>query len=141
MRTLTFIAGWLLVAFSSIFVVGAVGDLVRDREDWSVKVGVGLFFGILGYVGFRLARSRSGPPPLPPPQLLLSIAQRLGGRMTLAEAVLHGRLSVERTRDALKELTRQGLAELHLTEKGEEVYSFSGLVPGDKASARDPLAP
>jgi len=136
--------GWLLVAISALFVVVAVGDLLDggDRGDIrpQINLGIAAFFIVVGYFGFRLATSKPpGPQALSREQQILALAHRANGKLTLAEAVLHSRMSVTEVKGVLKDLVRQGLAELHLTEGGEEVYAFSGLVPEEKESAKDPF--
>lgn len=136
--------GWLLLAISALFSVIAFGDLLAGREGDvrpQINLGIGAFFLVLGYFGFRLATGKPGSQPaLSPDQQMLALAQRLNGRLTLAEAVLHCRLPVSEAKEVLRGLVHQGLADLHLTEGGEEVYAFSGLNPEDKRSAKDPFA-
>lgn len=143
MRPLALV-GWIVVAFSGFFVLAAIGDLLdgsaAEDVEPGVVAGLAVFFTVVGYLGYRLAVSKpAGAAALSPEQRVLELAQRMQGRLTLAEVVLHCKMPVPQAKEVMKTLVRQGLAELHLTDGGEEVYAFSGFIPEEKASAKDPF--
>lgn len=135
--------GLSIMAASGFFVLAALGDIVSGgdgRTSMGVLLGLLAFFSLTAYAGYRLYRNQArSAPTLSPEQRVLALANRLQGRITLAEVVLHCRLSTPQARALLRELVRQRLAEVHVSDGGEEVYVFGGFVPEEKDSARDPL--
>jgi hypothetical protein len=139
MRPLALV-GWLIVALSSFFVLAFIGELIGGSEEPGIVAGLAVFFAVVGYLGYRFAMGQlAGAAALSPEQRVLELAQRMQGRLTLAEVVLHCKMPVPQAKEVMKTLVRQGLAELHLTDGGEEVYAFSGFIPEEKASAKDPF--
>ncbi len=135
--------GWFIVALSGFFVIAAIGDLVSGTSGEAgpgVVAGLAVFFAIVGVLGYRLATSKT-PRSIAqsPEQRILALAKQLQGRVTLAEVVLHCQLEVEQARSLLKEMVRKGLAELHLSDQGDEVFMFGGFAPETKETAKDPL--
>lgn len=135
--------GWLVVALSAFFVIAALGDLIGGTSGEAgpgVVAGLAIFFAITGFLGYRMAVSpKPGEQPPSAEQRILALAQQMKGRVTLAEIVLNCQLRPEQAREMLKDMVRQGLAELHVSDGGEEVYAFGGLMPEEKNSAKDPL--
>jgi hypothetical protein len=139
MRPLALV-GWLIVALSGFFVLAFIGELIGGSEEPGIVAGLAVFFAVVGYLGYRFAMGQlAGAATLSPEQRVLELAQRMQGRLTLAEVVLHCKMPVPQAKEVMKTLVRQGLAELHLTDGGEEVYAFSGFIPEEKASAKDPF--
>jgi hypothetical protein len=135
--------GWFIVAMSGFFVVAAISDLVSGNtgeEGPGVLAGIAVFFAIVGALGYRLASAKN-PRNLAtsPEQRILALAKQMQGRVTLAEVVLHCQLEIEQARTHLREMVRKGLAELHLSDQGDEVFVFAGFVPDTKETAKDPL--
>jgi tRNA(Ile)-lysidine synthase TilS/MesJ len=138
--------GWFIVASSGFFVVAAVGELVSgsrtsDTEP-GVVAGLGIFFAITAYLGWRLIKnSQTINKPLlaSPEQRILGLAKQNHGRITLAEVVLNCNLEVDQARNHLRQMVREGMAELHLSDSGDEVYAFAGFMPETKQTAKDPL--
>ena len=135
--------GLFVLANSAFFVVAALANLIAGDSETEPGVILGLlvFFALTGYGGYWLYRSsgKKPPNPNPPEQRILALAEKNQGRITLAEVVLYCDLKTEEAREQLKSMVRQGLAELHVSEGGEEVYAFGGLMPEEKHSATDPL--
>lgn len=71
----------------------------------------------------------------------LRLARDLDGRLTVAELALETSLSIDEARALLEELTHDGVAELQLTDAGNNVYVFGAFVDGgrQKLSARSML--
>ena len=135
--------GWFIVAISGFFVIAALGDLVSGASGEAgpgVVAGLAVFFAIVGVLGYRLATAKT-PRSIAqlPEQRILALAKQMQGRVTLAEAVLYCHLETEQARTYLREMVRKGLAELHLSDQGDEVFVFAGFAPETKATARDPL--
>ncbi|GAO76691.1 hypothetical protein [Meiothermus ruber] len=135
--------GWFIVALSGFFVVAAISDLVSGNlgeEGPGVLAGMAVFFTIVGVLGYRLATSKTPQSAAQSPeQRILAVAKQMQGRVTLAEVVLHCQLETEQARAHLREMIRKGLAELHLSDQGDEVYMFAGFAPETKKTAKDPL--
>ncbi len=103
-------------------------------------VGMELFVGCAGVAlaWFNLRR-RAGDPLTAAEaaeQRLLAAARAHGGRITIAAAALDARITVADARERLSHLHRQGIADVELTDSGEMVYLFRGIVPG--AGAAEP---
>ncbi len=135
--------GWFIVAMSGFFVIAAISDLVSGNtgeEGPGVLAGMAVFFAIVGVLGYRLATVKT-PRTLvqSPEQRILALAKQMQGRVTLAEVVLHCQLEIEQARTHLREMVRKGLAELHLSDQGDEVFMFAGFIPETKETAKDPL--
>lgn len=135
--------GWFIVAISGFFVIAAISDLLSGNlgeEGPGVLAGLAVFFAIVGVLGYRLATSKN-PRNIArsPEQRILALAKQMQGRVTLAEVVLHCQLEIEQARSHLREMVRKGLAELHLSDQGDEVFMFGGFAPETKETAKDPL--
>lgn len=135
--------GWFIVAISGFFVIAAIGDLVSGASGEAgpgVVAGLAVFFAIVGVLGYRLATAKT-PRSIAqsPEQRILALAKQMQGRVTLAEVVLYCHLETEQARTHLREMVRKGLAELHLSDQGDEVFMFGGFAPETKETAKDPL--
>ena len=137
--------GWFVLASSGFFVLAALGDLLSGgtgETEPGVIAGLGVFFTITGYLGWRLIKNsqNSAKANQPTPeQRILALAKQNKGRITLAEIVLSCNLEADQARQHLREMVREGMAELHLSDGGDEVYAFAGFMPETKQSAKDPL--
>ncbi len=132
---------------SSFFVMAAISDLITGG-DGSTPVGVlmGLlvfFGGTMTGSGFLAKRLWSGAPrvafdPVAVEHALLSQAQAKGGRLTVAEVAIALKVPVSQAKAALDHLVTSGVADLLVSDSGEIVYRFAGLINDDeKHSARD----
>lgn len=90
-------------------------------------------------IGYTERVARSPQTPLLPSGIFWHRPEKNQGRVTLAEVVLYCDLKTEKAREQLKSMARQGLAGLHISEGGEEVFAFGGLMPEEKRSSSDPL--
>lgn len=72
---------------------------------------------------------------------VLRTARKLEGRLTLAEVSLHTRLDVAEAREVLDEFERHGIAEMQISDSGQEVYVFPAFTDGgrDKLTATSVL--
>lgn len=72
---------------------------------------------------------------------VLRTARKYEGRVTLAEISLETRLDVSEARQILDEFELHGIAELQISDGGQEVYVFPAFTDGgrDKLTARSPL--
>ncbi len=131
-----------MVAISGFFVIAAISDLVFGTSGEAgpgVVAGLAVFFAIVGVLGYRLATAKTKRIADSPEQRILALAKQMQGRVTPAEVVLYCHLETEQARTQLREMVRKGLAELHLSDQGDEVFMFGGFAPETKATARDPL--
>lgn len=142
-QTMRGVIGWLMVALSAFFVIAALGDLIggtSGETEPGVVAGLAIFFAITGFLGYRMTTSpKPGEQSISIEQRILGLAQQMKGRVTLAEIVLNFNLRPQQAREVLKNMVQQGLAELYISDGGEEVYAFGGLMPEEKNSAKDPL--
>lgn len=145
MRTLFGMLGVLVALFSLFLVVTSVSELVSGggTTETSVLIGLLVFFSGTSLLGAWFARKmlrKPGRSAFEIEQAVLALAAAHGGRLTLAEVSTGCRLSVADARDALQRLCGQGVADLHMTDAGVEVYAFEGFIDAAaKAGARDLL--
>lgn len=145
-RTLRQGVGLLLMAGGGMFVVMAIADLLgagaRDTET-GVAVALLVLFSGVGYGGALLFRSgrrsarlaaRAGAEALE--RRVLDFARAHDGRVTLAEVAEACDVPVTEAKALLDALTKQGVADLTMTDQGILVYRFSGfLSAAEKAKA------
>jgi hypothetical protein len=140
------------------FAVGTVG-LVEILSGLADAGGYGAFAFLSGIGGvstwgavrnFKAARAQAlaaGAPgyaaiaaPVDPVKVVLELAAREGGRVTVTEVVAKTPLSLAQAHAALAELSTGELASSVVTEEGVEVFEILGLLaPAQKALARDML--
>lgn len=72
---------------------------------------------------------------------VLAVARRCQGHLTLAELTLETSLGLDEARSVLHDFQMQGVANLEMTDAGQEVYVFAAFVDGgkDKFTARSLL--
>jgi hypothetical protein len=143
MRTLLGAVG-ALVALFSLMLVGAFVAELAAGGDGRTSVGAYVFliavFVVLAVGGAWVARSQlwaaPGRPGYRPPRLsdaereqrILDFAEQEGGRVTVAEIAARCDLPVDDSKVALDRLVAQGVAELHVAERGVLVYIFPGFL-------------
>lgn len=91
---------------------------------------------------YRLLRARRAPalPAADPTHVVLALAAREGGRVTVAEVAAKTHLSLQEARATLDELSRRDMASSIVTEGGVEIFQIKGLLgPAQKLAARDIL--
>ncbi len=147
MRTFFGVIGVLVALLSLFLVATSVSDLMAGgnaKTEPSVLIGMVVFFSGTSLLGAWFARRmlrKSRRSAFEIEQAVLTLAAAHGGRLTLAEVSTGCRLSVADARAALQRLCGQGVADLHMTDAGVEVYAFAGFLDAAaKASARDLLA-
>lgn len=126
--------GVVLFAFSAMFCVFTIGDIVAGGEDAGVAAGLLVFFAISGGAGAWLARRMFGGPPrdhhaekIEREQAVLRLAAATDGRLTVAEVAARCGMTVEDGQATLRELAIQGVAESEIGEGGSLEYVFPGL--------------
>jgi len=119
--------------------VGVVGLLSGDDPAGMVLLTV-FFGGTFATGGYFAKRNLLAPPPVPTallPESLehttLAHAASLGGRITVAELALMGKVPVAAAKEALDALVRQGVADVLVNAEGATVYDFPELM---RAKAR-----
>lgn len=70
---------------------------------------------------------------------ILGLAQRSGGRLSVAEVALGAKVSVEQADAALRDLVRQGVATVYHTPDMDPVYVIAGFDEAAQAKAQDLL--
>lgn len=151
MRAILRAIGFSITLVSAFFVVAVLGDIASGgdgKTSMGVLWGLLVFFSGTAYGGYWLARRNLSSQPvgeLPTDfdkeQRILVLAEASGGKVTVPEVAAHCHLSIENSKAALERMVAQGVAELHVTDEGVLVFTFSGfLSPSEKEAARDPLS-
>ena len=147
MRTIAGIIAILFGLLNLMLLIAAVAELVGGSSETEpgIALGVAVFFlGLtLGCAWFakRMLGHGAAAAALAREQTVLELAQQHGGRVTIAEVAAETRLTVAEAQATLERLSRQGVAERHLTDDHATVFAFRGLMSAErKAAARDPLA-
>lgn len=71
---------------------------------------------------------------------ILRLVQQKGGKITPFEIAAETKMSLDESKSELDRLCETGLAEVHLTEDGNLIYSFQGIVSQiEKTKSRSPL--
>ncbi len=147
MQTLLGVAGLVVALISAFFFAAALTELATGGDGTTstgVYVGLIVFFGLAMAAGAWLAwtrlwrapgRAGHRPPPLSEAereQRILDLAERQGGRVTVAEAASRCDLTVAESKAALDRLVLHGVAELRVSEGGVLVYVFPGFLSDDE---------
>jgi hypothetical protein len=139
MRKFWGITGVLILLFSAFFVAAATGDILKGgdgKNSLGVLWGLLVFFSGTGIGGAVMIKSflwnKVGPPQVSDfdqEQRVLWLAQNKAGIVTVPEAALHCRLSIEDAKHVLDRMSTQGVAELRFRDDGSYFYVFNGFVP------------
>ena len=137
-RAVLGVFGVLIALVSLLFVVMAIGD-IAGGDAYESEAGVVwallLFFLATGACGGWMAwrnlrRVRHGTPETAEEleQRILSVARKLGGRVTVLEVASRCGVSIEEAKEALSRMSRHGVIEPGLTDDGVMIYTFSGFL-------------
>ena len=153
MQTLLGLAGLVVALFGALFFTIAVTEVATGgdgKTSLGVYVGLVVFLGLTTAAGAWLAWTRLWRAPgraghRPPPmsdaereQRILDLAERQGGRVTVAEVASRCDLTVDASKAALDQLVLHNIAELQVSERGVVVYAFPGFLSDEeKARAGD----
>ena len=153
MQTLLGLAGLVVALFGALFFTIAVTELATGgdgKTSLGVYIGLVVFLGLTTAAGAWLAWTRLWRAPgraghRPPPmsdaereQRILDLAERQGGRVTVAEVASRCDLTVDASKAALDQLVLHNVAELQVSERGVVVYVFPGFLSDEeKARAGD----
>ena len=153
MQTLLGIAGLVVALFAALFFTVAITELATGGDG---KTSLGVYVGLIVFLGLTMAagawlawtrlwqapgRAGHRPPPMSDAereQRVLDLAERQGGRVTVAEVASRCDLTVDASKAALDQLVLHGVAELQVSEQGVLVYVFPGFLSDEeKARAGD----
>ncbi|MFN8635776.1 MAG: hypothetical protein U0893_18160 [Chloroflexota bacterium] len=135
----------LIVMFAGLLAIGLYlawrSFIARPPTSGQSRPGAGPARG-----SSRSDRANPGQPPATPrpatdadrEQLILHLAEREGGRLTVVEAATHADLTVADAKAVLDRLVLQQAAQIQVTTAGVLVYVFPGFLSDDeKAGATD----
>ena len=136
--------GALTGIFSVVFVIQAISDILKGAEDGGTLWGLLVFFSLTGIGGVYLTISSVKKKRLyakhKKEKDIIGLITLNGGRITPIEVAAQSRYSIDEARAILDDLCARGAGQLRITDLGETVYVFQGIVPEyDKITARSPL--
>ncbi len=137
--------GVLTILFSAFFITAATTDLLSESDpEVETLLAVIVFFSMTGILGFYLAiahffRNRRKEKEQKERQILKVIASK-GGRVTPVEIAAETNLIIDEAKAALDQLCKSGAGQLQVTENGNMVYVFEGVLSSqEKNTAKSPL--
>lgn len=147
-RHLQGLVGFGLFAASTPCVLAMIHDLVTNAANLEGALMVGGFCTILGVFGVGLMVTALRKPKTPPFEVtrgvereILSIANGLGGRVTVSDLALRGSLTIDESEAALAHFEQRDIARSQISDDGSLVYVFPHFDKKlDKSTAVDPLA-
>lgn len=139
--------GFSLLMMSALFVISF---LLKFLTTGHLHLFYMLLFAGAGYAGYYLIKltfpwnlkdAAAKPKDFTKlRQQVLLLAQAQKGRVAVSEVAKLTGLSLNESTTLLKDLVREGLAEVWVTEQGGLVYVFKEFFPDYKESAQDPFA-
>jgi hypothetical protein len=139
--------GWSLLLVGAFFTTAAVIDIVTGSDKKTgldVLVGLVVFFGGLGYGGFRLIRAGTAGadrvlPPVAREAAALRLAHTSGGSIGAAQLAAHAAMSFQEAEATLASLVGQGACDTVVTDGGAVLYRFPdlALTEGERRRALD----
>lgn len=147
MRKFLGVTGVVLCGFSCFIALGGLINITKpDNDNLAGDIVLLLFFIAAAVGGFILAKThlRAAPAKKLTEQekedLVLKLASSRNGRITRAELARDSALSLAESQKILEHMCEIGVAQLHVTDEGNLVYAFPGLISADeKATAKDAL--
>jgi hypothetical protein len=145
MSTVKLVSGIIIALVSSLFLVAAIGDLIQGSETKpSVLWGLMVFFFLTLAAGLYLAiipRLRKGKLDRQRRERsVLKVIAARGGRVTPFELAAESDMDIKEAQAFLDNLCTNGIGQLQVTDTGELVYTFSGIISSsEKQTAKSPL--
>lgn len=137
--------GVLTILFSVFFITAATTDLVSESDpEVETLMAVIVFFSITGILGLYLAvvhfiRNRKKEKEQKERQVLKVITSKRGC-VTPVEVAAETNLIIDEAKAMLDQLCKSGAGQLQVTENGNMVYVFEGVLSSqEKNTAKSPL--
>ncbi|MBA2661313.1 MAG: hypothetical protein H0U74_03410 [Bradymonadaceae bacterium] len=139
--------GLVVVAFCAMMGVALIADIILGTGGaLGTNLGLIVFMAIIGtgagVVAWKNVKHLFTKSAAITPQeehRVLALAAHNGGRLTVEEVAVHCHMPVDQSRRLLDGLVLNQVADTWISENGNLVYVFRGLLGSDKQSARDPF--
>ena len=108
-------------------------------EELSGGLALIVFSQIIWWAGRRVKRSGDKKAHAKNQHRILRLAREKGGSLTVTEAAMDTRITVEKTEEILRELTISGHAEMRISDSGLVVYHFPEIERWDEKYRARPV--
>jgi hypothetical protein len=98
-----------------------------------------VFSQLIWWAGRRVKRSGDKKAHAKNQHRILRLAREKGGNLTVTEAAMDTRITVEKTEEILRELTISGHAEMRISDSGLVVYHFPEIEHWDEKNRARPV--
>lgn len=109
------------------------------HEELSAGLCIIVFSQIIWWAGRRVKRSGDEKAHAKNQHRILRLAREKGGNLTVTEAAMDTRITVEKTEEILRELTISGHAEMRISDSGLVVYHFPEIERWDEKYRARPV--
>ena len=109
------------------------------HEELSVGLCIIVFSQLIWWAGRRVKRSGDKKAHAKNQHRILRLAREKGGSLTVTEAAMGTRITVEKTEEILRELTISGHAEMRISDSGLVVYHFPEIERWDEKYRARPV--
>ena len=109
------------------------------HEEFSGGLCLIVFSQIIWWTGRRVKRSGDKKAHAKNQHRILRLARQKGGSLTVIEAAMDTRITVEKTEEILRELTISGHAEMRISDSGMVVYHFPEIEHWDEKYRARPV--
>ncbi len=117
----------------------ATGTNSFMHEELSGGLGLIVFSQLIWWAGRRVKRSGDKKAHAKNQHRILRLARDKGGSLTVTEAAMDTRITVEKTEEILRELTISGHAEMRISDSGLVVYHFPEIEHWDEKKRARPV--
>ncbi len=109
------------------------------HEELSAGLFIIVFSQLIWWAGRRIKRSGDKKAHAKNQHRILRLAREKGGSLTVTEAAMDTRITVEKTEEILRELTISGHAEMRISDSGLVVYHFPEIERWDEKHRARPV--
>ena len=109
------------------------------HEELSAGLCIIVFSQLIWWAGRRVKRSGDKKAHAKNQHRILRLAREKGGSLTVTEAAMDTRITVEKTEEILRELTISGHAEMRISDSGLVVYHFPEIEHWDEKNRARPV--
>ncbi|MCY3868358.1 MAG: hypothetical protein OXG87_02300 [Gemmatimonadetes bacterium] len=109
------------------------------HEELSAGLCIIVFSQIIWWAGRRVKRSGDKKAHAKNQHRILRLAREKGGNLTVTEAAMDTRITVEKTEEILRELTISGHVEMRISDSGLVVYHFPEIERWDEKYRARPV--
>lgn len=109
------------------------------HEELSAGLCIIVFSQLIWWAGRKVKRSGDKKAHAKNQHRILRLAREKGGSLTVTEAAMDARITVEKTEEILRELTISGHAEMRISDSGLVVYHFAEIERWDEKYRARPV--